>query len=70
MSSANTTAKAPPSFAASFHHPAFPVIWTATLVSNIGGRMFSAASGWLMTGLNPDLIAASGNAICPATVAA
>jgi MFS family permease len=42
------------SFVAPFHHTAFTVIWTATLVSNVGGWMYSAASGWLMTGLNPD----------------
>ncbi len=42
------------SFAAPFRHPAFTVIWTATLVSNIGGWMYSAACGWLMTSLNPD----------------
>ncbi len=42
------------SFVAPFRHKAFAVIWTATLVSNIGGWMYSAASGWLMTGLNPD----------------
>ncbi len=42
------------SFAAPFRHPAFAVIWTATLVSNVGGWMYSAASGWLMTSLNPD----------------
>ena len=30
------------------------MIWTATLVSNVGGWMYSAASGWLMTSLNPD----------------
>jgi predicted MFS family arabinose efflux permease len=55
-------AKAPPvsstrsaaAFAAPFRHAAFVVIWTATLVSNVGGWMYSAASGWLMTGLNPD----------------
>jgi len=44
----------PPSFAAPFRHRAFAVIWTATLVSNVGGWMYSAASGWLMTSLNPD----------------
>ena len=43
-----------PSFAAPFRRPAFAVIWTATLVSNVGGWMYSAASGWLMTSLNPD----------------
>jgi predicted MFS family arabinose efflux permease len=42
------------SFAAPFRHPAFAVIWTATLVSNVGGWMYSAASGWLMTSLSPD----------------
>jgi predicted MFS family arabinose efflux permease len=40
--------------AAPFRHAAFAVIWTATLVSNVGGWMYSAASGWLMTSLNPD----------------
>src|SRR5580700_3213051 len=42
------------SFAAPFRHPVFAVIWTATLVSNVGSWMYSAASGWLMTTLNPD----------------
>ena len=43
-----------PSFATPFRHPAFAVIWTATLISNVGWWMYSAASGWLMTSLNPD----------------
>jgi MFS family permease len=43
-----------PSFAAPFGRPAFAVIWTATLISNVGWWMYSAASGWLMTSLNPD----------------
>ena len=43
-----------PSFAAPFRRPAFAVIWTATLISNVGWWMYSAASGWLMTSLNPD----------------
>ena len=47
-------AERPISFAAPFRHSAFTVIWTATLVSNVGGWMYSAASGWLMTSLNPD----------------
>ena len=42
------------SLTAAFRHPAFVVIWTATVVSNVGGWMYSAASGWLMTSLNPD----------------
>ena len=42
------------SFLAPFRHRAFAVIWTATLISNVGWWMYSAASGWLMTSLNPD----------------
>lgn len=52
--SVGSTAVATTSFAAPFRHGAFAVIWTATLVSNVGGWMYSAASGWLMTSLNPD----------------
>src|SRR5271156_4834040 len=37
-----------------FRHRAFTVIWIATVVSNIGGWMYSVASGWLMTSLNPN----------------
>ncbi len=37
-----------------FRHATFTVIWTATVVSNIGTWMYNAASGWLMTSLNPD----------------
>jgi MFS family permease len=37
-----------------FRHTTFTVVWTATVVANIGTWMYSAASGWLMTGLNPD----------------
>ena len=49
-------AERPISFAAPFRHSAFTVLWTATLVSNVGGWMYSAASGWLMTSLNPDAL--------------
>jgi predicted MFS family arabinose efflux permease/quinol monooxygenase YgiN len=48
----------PPVVAASawapFRSRTFAVIWTATVVSNIGGWMYTVASGWLMTSLNPD----------------
>jgi MFS family permease len=37
-----------------FHHRTFVVVWIATVVSNIGAWMYSAASGWLMTSLNPN----------------
>ncbi|MGC1448377.1 MAG: MFS transporter [Xanthobacteraceae bacterium] len=39
---------------APFRQSAFTMIWTATLVANIGGWMYSAASGWLMTDLDPN----------------
>src|SRR5580693_2955815 len=54
MSSADATQTKTASFAAPFRHTAFTVIWTATVVSNVGGWMYSAASGWLMTSLDPD----------------
>ncbi|HLH88688.1 MAG TPA: MFS transporter [Xanthobacteraceae bacterium] len=37
-----------------FRRSAFTVIWGASLASNLGTWMYAAASGWLMTGLNPD----------------
>jgi MFS family permease/quinol monooxygenase YgiN len=37
-----------------FRHPTFAVIWAAGVVANIGSWMYTAASGWLMTSLNPD----------------
>lgn len=37
---------------APFRHRTYAVIWTATLVSNIGGWMYSAAAAWLMTNLD------------------
>src|SRR5271167_4750555 len=51
---AGAAAPGPLSFVTPFRQAAFAVIWTATLVSNVGGWMYSAASGWLMTTLNPD----------------
>src|ERR1700722_19322823 len=35
-----------------FRHRTFTVIWVATVVSNIGGWVSSASSGWLMTSLD------------------
>jgi MFS family permease len=37
-----------------FRHATFAVVWSATLVSNIGGWMYSSASAWLMTSLDAD----------------
>jgi MFS family permease len=42
-----------------FHHKAFTVVWIATVVASIGSWMYSAASGWLMTSLNPDPVMVS-----------
>src|SRR6516164_8083468 len=49
---AATAAAAPPAWGA-LRYPTFRSLWIATLVSNTGGWMYSAASGWLMTSLNP-----------------
>jgi len=45
---AATTAWAP------FRHGMFAMVWTATVVSNIGSWMYNVASGWLMTSLDPN----------------
>ena len=37
-----------------FRHTVFTVLWTATVVANVGSWMYNAGSGWLMTLLNPD----------------
>ena len=42
-----------------FRHRAFTVVWIATVVANVGTWMYNAASGWLMTSLNPDPLAVS-----------
>jgi MFS family permease len=39
---------------AAFRSLSFAVLWIAGVISNIGSWMYSAASGWLMTDLNPD----------------
>lgn len=36
-----------------FKHSAFAVLWTATLLSNIGTWMHDVGAGWLMTELSP-----------------
>jgi MFS family permease len=37
-----------------FRYATFTVIWTATVVVNIRTWMYNAATGWLMTSLDPD----------------
>jgi MFS family permease len=58
MSQVVSTHPARSAFSA-FHHRAFTVLWTATVVSNLGGWMYSAASAWLMTTLDPNPVAVS-----------
>jgi MFS family permease len=43
-----------PSPWAPFRHTAFTLLWIATVVANVGTWMYNAASGWLMTSLDPD----------------
>ena len=58
MNAGSTQAAASAQQAASpwspFRHATFTVMWTATVVANIGTWMYNAASGWLMTSLDPD----------------
>jgi MFS family permease len=51
---AGPAAPPPASAWSPFRHATFVVLWTATVVSNIGTWMYNAASGWLMTTLDPD----------------
>lgn len=37
-----------------FRHKVYRLLWIATVVSNVGAWMYSAAGSWLMTSLNPD----------------
>ncbi|BAC49516.1 MFS permease [Bradyrhizobium diazoefficiens USDA 110] len=53
----NQTQSASPWIA--FRHKAFTVVWIATVVANVGTWMYNAASGWLMTSLNPDPLTVS-----------
>jgi MFS family permease len=51
--SGNAAADVPSSAWSPFRHAAFTVLWTATVVANVGSWMYNAASGWLMTSLDP-----------------
>jgi MFS family permease len=55
----DSAAAAAPSALSPFRHRVFAVIWTATVISNIGTWMYNAASGWLMTTLNGAPVAVS-----------
>src|SRR5579864_938720 len=47
-------AAAAPDAWGALRHPLFLWLWIATVVSNVGGWMYNAASAWLMTTLNAD----------------
>ena len=49
---AQETPAAVPAWGA-LRYSVFRLLWIATIVSNVGSWMYSAASGWLMTSLNP-----------------
>ncbi|MGO8968943.1 MAG: MFS transporter [Myxococcaceae bacterium] len=53
MSAAGTGAAAPPKGGAlsPFRYRSFSVVWSATVVSNVGSWLQTAAAGWLMTEL-------------------
>ncbi|HRK41853.1 MAG TPA: MFS transporter [Gemmobacter sp.] len=51
MSSSGSAAAGSPF--APFAHRAFALLWTATLISNIGTWMHEVGAGWLMTELSP-----------------
>jgi len=44
---------------APFGHTAFAVVWTATVISNVGTWMYNAASSWLMTSLDANPLVVS-----------
>ena len=52
MSAQAASARAPGAWAP-FGRPAFAVLWTATVVSNVGTWMNDVGAGWLMTELSP-----------------
>jgi MFS family permease len=53
-SSRVTQSAAPVSAWAPFQHRMFTLVWIATVIANIGGWMYTAAAGWLMTTLTAD----------------
>lgn len=63
MTAIGSSAPARPSASVSawapFRHRIFTLVWAATVVSNIGGWMYSAAAAWLMTSLTTDPLTVS-----------
>lgn len=61
MEDSNREATKPPKASswAAFRYMAFTVVWTATVIANVGTWMYNAASGWLMTSLEADPLTVS-----------
>ena len=59
MRTANAESERPPARWGAFSHAAFTVIWTASMVSNVGIAMFDTATGWYMTNLSGDAMTVS-----------
>ena len=55
----NAPTQPAPSRWGAFGYLAFTVIWTASVVSNVGTGMFDTASGWLITSLDANPITVS-----------
>jgi MFS family permease len=59
LSTSVDTGGVAPSRWGAFGQTAFTVIWTSSIVANIGAAMFDTGSGWLMTNLNATPMAVS-----------
>ena len=59
LSSSAAPAQPVPSRLGAFGSVAFTVIWTASVISNVGTAMFDTASGWLITSLDANPIIVS-----------
>jgi MFS family permease len=59
LAPASPSTEPAPSRWGAYGHAAFAVIWTASIVSNVGTAMFDTASGWLMTSLSASPLAVS-----------
>lgn len=53
------TAAPQPGPFAPFRHKTFAVLWSATVISNVGAWMYNAAAGWLIAVLDPDPLTVS-----------
>ncbi|NVO17588.1 MAG: MFS transporter [Rhodoplanes sp.] len=50
---------ATPGAFAPFRHKTFTVLWSATVISNVGAWMYNAAAGWLIAVLDPNPLTVS-----------